>query len=75
MLESSVAGPAEPTTDGGLASAAGALPGNAPLFPGLANPWQEVRNWELQVWVGFFLTVVTILLAVAALRASGGLTP
>jgi hypothetical protein len=75
ILESSIAGPGEPTTDGGLASAAVALPGNAPLFPGLANPWQQVRNWELQVWVGLFLTVVTILLAVAALRAPRSLTP
>ena len=75
ILESSIAGPGEPTTDGGLASAAVALPGNAPLFPGLADPWQQVRNWELQVWVGFFLTVVAILLAVAPLRAPRGLTP
>jgi hypothetical protein len=74
ILESSIAGPGEPTTDGGLASAAVALPGNAPLSPGLANPWQQVRNWELQVWVGFLLTVLTILLAVAALRAPRGLT-
>jgi hypothetical protein len=41
ILESSIAGPGEPTTDGGPASAAVALPGNAPLFPGLANPWQR----------------------------------
>jgi hypothetical protein len=75
ILESSTTDPGEPTTDGGLASAAVALPGNAPLFPGLANPWQQVRNWELKDWVGFFLTVVTILLAVLALRAPRGLTP
>jgi hypothetical protein len=75
ILESNIAGPGEPTTDGDPASAAVALPGNAPLFPGLANPWQQVRNWELQAWVGFFLTVVTIVLAVAALRAPRGLTP
>jgi hypothetical protein len=75
ILESNIAGPGEPTTDGGPASAAVALPGNAPLFPGLASPLQQVRNWKLEVWVGFFLTVVTILLAVAALRAPRGLTP
>jgi hypothetical protein len=75
ILESGIVGPGAPTTDGGPASAAVVLPGNAPLFPGLANPWQQVRNWELQVWVGFFLTVVTIVLAVAALRAPRGLTP
>jgi hypothetical protein len=75
VLESRITGSAEPGTDGGLASAAVALPANAPLFPGLANPWQQVRNWEVRDWVAFFLTVVTILLAVAQLRAPGGLTP
>jgi hypothetical protein len=75
VLESEAVGSGESTTDGGLANAAVALPGNAPLFPGLANPWQQVRNWELKVWVGFFLTVATILLAVAQLRGSAGITP
>jgi hypothetical protein len=75
VLESGTTGSGESTIDGGFANAAVALPGNAPLFPGLANPWQQVRNWELKVWVGFFLTVATILLAVAQLRGSGGITP
>jgi hypothetical protein len=74
-LLATMAASAEAAMDEGAVRPAGAVSGRTPLFPGLANPWQQVRNWDLAQWIALILTVVTIMLAVAQLRPSGGLTP
>jgi hypothetical protein len=64
--------------DGGVASAAVVAPGSAPLFPGLANPWQQIRHWDLQDWITFItliLTAVGIVLTVEQERFQSRIGP
>ncbi len=67
--------PAEAAMDEGVVRAVGAVSGRAPLLPGLANPWQQVRSWDLKDWVLLVLTMVTVLIMVAQLRSPACLTP
>jgi hypothetical protein len=46
----------------------GSVPAKAPLFPGLMNPWEQVRCWDLQAWIAF----LAFLVAVAALLVTTG---
>jgi hypothetical protein len=67
LADATIAVPSAPTT-GSLAVVDGSVPAKAPLFPGLMDPWEQVRFWDLQAWIVF----LTLLVAVAALLASMG---
>jgi len=55
-------------TTGSLAVIEGSVPAKAPLFPGLMNPWEQVRCWDLQAWIAF----LAFLVAVAGLLVATG---
>jgi hypothetical protein len=67
IMDATIAVPNNATT-GSLAVVDGSVPAKAPLFPGLMNPWQQVRYWDLQNW----FTVLGFLVAVAALLVAMG---
>jgi hypothetical protein len=64
-------------TTGSLAVVDGSVPAKAPLFPGLMDPWEQVRSWDLQAWIAFLtllVTVAALLVAVGQSRSQGGLS-
>ena len=71
MLGTTLLVPEEAATDGGLAGAVAAP--KLPLLPGLANPWQQVRYWEVKDWLAFVAFVLAIVSTVLALRPPAGL--
>lgn len=63
---------------GSLTVVDGSVPAEGPLFPGLMNPWQQVRCWDLQDWIAFLTFVVTVAGLVVAMgqpRPQVGLSP
>jgi hypothetical protein len=77
VLESAMMVPGA-EADSGVASAAVAAPCRTPLLPGVANPWEQIRQWDLQGWIVFvtlIVTVVGVLLAAAQLRPQPGIAP
>jgi hypothetical protein len=36
------------------------VPFREPLFPGLVDPWQQIRHWNLATWIAFVGVVATI---------------
>jgi hypothetical protein len=65
-------------TTGSLAVVDGSIPTEAPLFPGLMDPWEQVRSWDLQAWIAFLtllVTVAALLVAMGQSRPQGGLSP
>jgi hypothetical protein len=59
ILETTIAVPSNATM-GDSAPAPVSVPAKAPLFPGLANPWQQVRHWDLIDWIVFINLIVAI---------------
>jgi hypothetical protein len=65
-------------TTGSLAVVDGSIPTEVPLFPGLMDPWEQVRSWDLQAWIAFLtllVTVAALLVAMGQSRPQGGLSP
>jgi hypothetical protein len=65
FMDATMAVPSNATT-GSLAVVGGSVPAKVPLFPGLMNPWQQVRYWDLQNWftfLGFLVAVAALLVA------------
>ena len=61
-----------------LAVVDGSVPARAPLFPGLMDPWEQVRFWDLQAWItflAFLVAVAGLLVAIGQSRPQVGLSP
>jgi hypothetical protein len=77
IVEATIVVPSNATT-GSLAVVDGSVPAEAPLFPGLMNPWQQVRCWDLQAWIAFLTFLVAVaglLVAMEQSRPQVGLRP
>jgi hypothetical protein len=77
IVDATIAVPSNATT-GSLAVVDGSVPAKAPLFPGLMNPWQQVRCWDLQDWItflAFLVAVAGLLVAMELSRPQVGLSP
>jgi hypothetical protein len=64
-------------TTGSLAVVEGSVAAKAPLFPGLMNPWEQVRCWDLQAWFAFLALLVAVagvLVAMGQSRPESGLS-
>ncbi|HEY3023334.1 MAG TPA: hypothetical protein VGK11_06855 [Actinomycetota bacterium] len=70
ILDAAIAVPSKATT-GTLTVVDGSVPAKARLFPGLMDPWQQVRCWDLQDWItflGFLVAVAALLVAIGQSR-------
>jgi hypothetical protein len=77
IVDATIAVPSNATT-GSLTVVDGSVPAKAPLLPGLMNPWQQVRCWDLQAWItflAFLVAVAGLLVAMEQSRPHVGLTP
>jgi hypothetical protein len=77
LVDAAIAVPSTPTT-GSVTVVNGSFPAETPLFPGLMNPWEQVRCWDLQAWIAFLAFLVAaagLLVAMGQSRAQGGLSP
>jgi len=77
ILETTMAVPGD-ARDGGVASVAVAIPGSVPLFPGLTDPWQQIRHWDLKDWIAFLgliVAIVGILVVVGQPRPQAVIAP
>jgi hypothetical protein len=78
ILETAVVVPRDVATDAGPARVPVDIPGKTSLFPGLVNPWQQIREWDLLGWIVFLTLIVTavgIVLGVAQPRSQVGVAP
>ena len=77
LADVTIAVPSTATT-GSLAVVDGSVPAKAPLFPGLMDPWEQVRFWDLQAWIAFLAFLVAVaglLVAIGQSRPQVGLSP
>jgi hypothetical protein len=77
LVDATIAVPSTPTT-GSLAVVDGSVSAKTPLFPGLMNPWEQVRCWDLQAWITFLAFLVAaagLLVSMGQSRPQGGLSP
>jgi hypothetical protein len=77
LADATIAVPSTATT-GNLAVLDGSVPAPAPLFPGLMDPWEQIRSWDLQAWItflAFLVAVAGLLVAMGQSRPQGGLSP
>jgi hypothetical protein len=77
IVDATIAVPSTATT-GSLSVVDGSVPAKAPLFPGLMNPWEQVRCWDLQAWItflAFLVAVAGLLVAMGQSRPHAGLSP
>ena len=77
LADATIAVPSTATT-GSLAVVDGSFPAKAPLFPGLMDPWEQVRFWDLQAWIAFLAFLVAVaglLVAIGQSRPQVGLSP
>jgi hypothetical protein len=54
---------------------AGSASARAPLLPGLADPWGQIRNMQLKDWIPIWISLVGLLLAWMALHPQSCLSP
>jgi hypothetical protein len=77
LADATIAVPSTATTRS-LAVVDGSVPARAPLFPGLMDPWEQVRFWDLQAWItflAFLVAVAGLLVAIGQSRPQVGLSP
>jgi hypothetical protein len=77
IVDATITVPSDATM-GSLAVVDDSVLAKAPLFPGLMNPWQQVRCWDLQAWIiflTFLVTVAGLLVAMEQSRPQVGLSP
>jgi len=73
LLEAQDLGGDEPTPIS--AAQAGATSARPPLFPGLADPWGQIRNMQLKDWIPIWIGIVGLILAWMALHPGPSLGP
>jgi hypothetical protein len=77
LADATIAVPSTATTRS-LAVVDGSVPARAPLLPGLMDPWEQVRFWDLQAWItflAFLVAVAGLLVAIGQSRPQVGLSP
>jgi hypothetical protein len=77
IVDATIATPTT-TSTGSLSVVDGSVSAKAPLFPGLMNPWEQVRHWDVQAWVAllaFLVAVAGLLVAIGQSRPQVGLSP